>query len=359
VYNARTPLPRPSLDDWLGAVPGLKLRGGEWVGACPACGGVDRFWVRRGDTHDAVATCRQGCEFVRLLDAAGLKSPTREMSPSPRYWQSRAAKQARGVPSNATGGGEHRATSPYAPSPARRIDTARAIWTAAGEMESTPAAVYLRLHRRVWPARVAFPEAVRWLPRDAAPRWLREGKSAMPASATGALAFRFIDAAGEVVAVSLDALTDAGDRAVDAYGGRWRRTFGVVKGAACPVGTHGGAPIVVVEGAVTALAAVWLTNAGAQVMAAGGANNLRALIPMLSRTTRPVEVWADNDPVGRGDGAIRLAAGLRRAGVDATVKFDYSTGAPGSDAADYLNAVIAATGWPAHAHGGANETPTR
>lgn len=172
----------------------------------------------------------------------------------------------------------------------------------------------------------------------------------MPATAAGAIAFQFIDAAGALSAVTLDALTATGERPDDPRmpDHRWRKAYGVCVGAFSMVGTQGGEPVIIVEGEISALAAVQLAKPGAQVMAAGGANFLRPLLPMLARGKRPVEVWPDGDAVGR-DAAFRLAGGLRRAGVAAKIVFDYQTEARGSDAADALQAVINATGWPAHA----------
>ena len=64
---------RPSLSDWLAAVPGLQRVGSEHHGPCPACGGEDRFRV----LDDGAAFCRQcapegGDGFPALLNAAGL-----------------------------------------------------------------------------------------------------------------------------------------------------------------------------------------------------------------------------------------------------------------------------------------------
>ena len=63
---------RPTVDDWLAAVPGLRRVGNEYHGACPNCGGDDRFRV----LDDGAAFCRQcsptGAEFPTLLHAANL-----------------------------------------------------------------------------------------------------------------------------------------------------------------------------------------------------------------------------------------------------------------------------------------------
>ena len=62
----------PSFPDWQARASalGLKRRGAELVGPCPACGGTDRFAVADKDGR-AVFNCR-GCEgFAEILEAAG------------------------------------------------------------------------------------------------------------------------------------------------------------------------------------------------------------------------------------------------------------------------------------------------
>lgn len=68
---------------------GLKKSGSQYSGPCPCCGGNDRFWIKRGKSHDIIATCRQGCTFgtiAKELRALGMV----EFSPfesGPRYRQ--------------------------------------------------------------------------------------------------------------------------------------------------------------------------------------------------------------------------------------------------------------------------------
>lgn len=45
----------------------LKRMGAEFKGACPVCGGNDRFHVKRGKTHDVIYHCRQGCQFIEIV----------------------------------------------------------------------------------------------------------------------------------------------------------------------------------------------------------------------------------------------------------------------------------------------------
>lgn len=44
----------------------LKKNGIEYHGACPLCGGKDRFWLKPGRTKDIVMSCRRGCQFKDL-----------------------------------------------------------------------------------------------------------------------------------------------------------------------------------------------------------------------------------------------------------------------------------------------------
>ena len=70
--------PRPSWGDWCEAAQrlGLKRQGGELKGACPACGGTDRFHVRQGGGACALVGCRgcldgqeRGAGFGEVLNA--------------------------------------------------------------------------------------------------------------------------------------------------------------------------------------------------------------------------------------------------------------------------------------------------
>lgn len=58
--------------NWLGDIAsvaqslGLRKKGGEWKGACPECGGDDRFHIQKGKVHPIVMHCRHGCDFATL-----------------------------------------------------------------------------------------------------------------------------------------------------------------------------------------------------------------------------------------------------------------------------------------------------
>lgn len=319
---------QPSIDDWCRAVPDLRKVGAQWQGPCPACGGTDRFHVQAATQRaGAMAHCRAGCDYERLLDAAGLMA---------RRESARYRPERRRFPATQTATQTASYVPPYAPP----IE----IWKAAHDIEGTPAAVYLRSRRRVWPEGIPLPPSCRWLRRESTRDlhgvWI-------PDTAAGAVVFLYQARPGEAAAVSMEAITANGERAIHA-GNRWRRTFGKAGGACCAVGAPGGSPVVVVEGEVSALAAVWLAEPGAQVLAAGSTSGMRNLFSVLARGGRPVEVWNDNDEPGR-KAAFRLAHAYRRAGFPAAVKTNRTTDASGSDAADALQSIIETSGWPAHA----------
>ena len=46
---------------------GLKRAGREYKGACPICGGDDRFHIKEGKTDDLLVYCRQGCTYPQLM----------------------------------------------------------------------------------------------------------------------------------------------------------------------------------------------------------------------------------------------------------------------------------------------------
>jgi len=328
----------PSAEEWAEALS-LQRRGARaWAGACPLCGGDDRLHVQ-ATSEGAIVGCR-GCidghptalraqRFGELLRAAGLAS-SRPMRNSKRYTLTAKSKRRPDARASAARKGNARSSAPYAPAPGD-------IWAATATPASTPAERYLRDRRRVLSPTAAIPAALGWLPSTAAvAKRLR-----MPATAAGALCFRYANTTG-LAAVSCEALTVDGELTPQ----RWRRTFGKRTGAVCAVGKPDGAPVVVVEGEVSALAAAVLSP-GAQVIAAGGTASMLNLPDLLHAHAhgRQVEVWADNDTPGRM-AARGLAAGLQRVGIDATVKHDCATDRVGSDAADWLQQVIDTDGYP-------------
>jgi len=327
-----TPL---SVDDWLRAVPGLRRHGQQWKGVCPACQATKDFWIREGTRRPgAVVGCGRGCDYESLLRGAGL-------------W--RDAGDAKAIKSTP-------ATPPPAPPISKPTYSAPMdMWRAGLCADDTPGKVYLTYQRAVWVPSVALPRSVRWLPAETA-RGALEGVH-MPPWAAGSLMYAYQAERGAICAVSMLAVTDDGlDLPKTAPGAdgyfsgrvcdvpaRWRRTFGSAKGAACALGAPGGAPVVVVEGEVTGLAAVWLSAPGSQVLAAGGASGVKNLAPLLIRGERAVDIWVDFDTAGR-EAAMDLQRKCAAAGLPCTMNFKQVTAAPGSDAADYLHDAAMDTG---------------
>jgi hypothetical protein len=63
---------------------GLQKSGGEYKGACPICGGDDRFHIRQGKNHDLLVYCRHGCTYSQImatLEKAGLVPKTDYIAP--------------------------------------------------------------------------------------------------------------------------------------------------------------------------------------------------------------------------------------------------------------------------------------
>lgn len=63
---------------------GLQKSGGEYKGACPICGGDDRFHIRQGKNHELLVYCRHGCTYSQImatLEKAGLVPKTNYIAP--------------------------------------------------------------------------------------------------------------------------------------------------------------------------------------------------------------------------------------------------------------------------------------
>ena len=79
----------PGFADWQGkaAALGLRRQGRELVGACPSCGGTDRFAVKPVQGGEALIHCRQCKGFVDILKAAGLAEdrPTNGAAPTREF----------------------------------------------------------------------------------------------------------------------------------------------------------------------------------------------------------------------------------------------------------------------------------
>jgi len=328
----------PEPDDWARACGNLTRKGGEWSGPCPVCGGKDRFHVKRASRRaGAVVDCRQcHAPYAELLKAVGLNGD-------------RGGLQfAQPKPNN-----DGRKYSRH------RVELANTIWHHLSvPIEYTPGAVYLRDTRRVWPQGMAFPNSVRWLSRDNAPVELTRGKQPLAAESgiapAGCVVFRFncmpnaheLVKPGEIASVSLEGI-DAAGKQFKRESGRARQACGVRSGSVCAVGAKGAKHIVIVEGEVTALAAVWQTEQDAQVLSAGSYSNFHTLTRMFpaERGKLRIEIWADNDR-NSDNAAGALAYKLARRGHHASAIKRGIDSIAGSDAADLLQRYIDANQIP-------------
>ena len=187
--------------------------------------------------------------------------------------------------------------------PDARAALAARLWAASGPADSTAGRVYLA-RRCTWPPAGIGPDlpaAVRWLPaelarfRDESVKWY-----GLPAGAAGALAFAWRTLAGELAAVSLLAVSAAGER-VTWFGDRAVRVRAVgSRTGAVFVARPGepGADLQIAEGEADALACVlapWV-GPGAVYAVGGTAGMVRAA----ALGSGAVVVHADGDPGGRG-----------------------------------------------------------
>ena len=187
------------------------------------------------------------------------------------------------------------------------------MWAEGVPADHGPGRAYLA-GRWVWPgadvdgAPPLPAAAVRWLPRKAAApiRDPRTGKGLwLPETAAGALLVAFTDAAGEVVAVQLEALTAAGERTPWTTPDgqpqqRYRRTRGRATGAYLRLSRSEGEArqLVIVEGPTDALAAFWLWMSST-VWGCAGTAGYRHLRPEDVAGFDPVVLAADGDLAGQ------------------------------------------------------------
>ena len=242
----------PGVSDWLAALPRLKRRGKEYVGACPNCGGTDRFHVREGSGGTAIVGCR-GCidglprperakRFGEILRAVGLSQPA-----GVQHVQSAFRNPEPAAPAVAQGA-----------SGAKQFGAAN-VWARTVAAKSGCSARLYLAGRMCWPDRddMPVPRSVRWLPRERMPRG--RGFPPIPRHAAGAIAFRYEDMESETSAVSLEALDRRGRR-LEPVSERWRRTVGTRQRAFFRAGYPDGSPLVVAGGrarCTCGVVAVW------------------------------------------------------------------------------------------------------
>ena len=281
-------------EDWVSALPQHKIKGGELVGPCPACGGTDRFHVRRQNDMGGVLVGCRGCidgqptsarseQFLQILKTVfGEPSSDRFRTPPKRV----PVSQPAAVDTHDLGA----------------IAVARRLWSAGEDVNSKPVRAYLN-RRLVWPsqdaARAVPSQSMRWLggarARELLP--LAKGRSPWPDGCAGALMCAFKTAEAEVRAVSLEGLRADGTLNQP---DRFRRTYGRREDAwFAPVATNG--LIVMCEGEMNALACVALGFLGrdeyvdCEPRAYGGTASLvKAVLPV----GRPVFALIDGDKAG-------------------------------------------------------------
>ena len=338
----------PTPDVWRAAALrlGLKRRGKELVGPCPACGGEDRFRVtRRGGFF-----CRQCCPdrhagadaMRRILEAAGL---AREEEGSPSAGAPRGAAGTRSRSASRIPG-----VSAYPDDPERRSGAisgvrnspdpgqedesrpdpggARAIWLAAETCSSEPASAYLA-GRGVWPPSRPLPGAVRFIERGAAPFRLH----GWPAGAVGAVVYGFARGR-QLAAVQLECLDRDGVALawrLGRSGTAKRKTLGPARGAIFRVaGTRDGDVTVMTESVIDALAlSCWR---GVTAWASAGAGLMPALAPILAGRSGAIEIAGQEDAVGLAT-AYRLQEALAAHGRGASIVLPRA----GADAAEALS----------------------
>ena len=299
--------------------PGWRREGRALRGPCPILGvGRDRCWFQPGAAGGIAAGCR-GCGDGRgRLDAA-------------------AFAQHLDAVTAGTGVTTSSPAAPAAPPGAAGSRPALA-WRAGGPVrEGSAGWRYLVERRRVWPAGLALPGSVRWLPAAAAAE--HRVRPRPPAAAAGLLLYRFTHAAekGPAAALQVEAVTADGARVV----GGWRlrdrgrdveralrrptiagsamagRVLEVLTGAI-------GRGVHVAEGPLDGLALVALERLGVVSLAAAAVVAVPGTATMAAAAVvgqvGPVTIWAD------GDGPGVVAAARMRAALGSRARVRFSGG---------------------------------
>ena len=321
---------KPTFGDWCNVAKqwGLKKIGDELKGACPVCGGTDRFHVKLISYGDALIGCRgcmdgqpRGTGFAEVL---AVVFPDRAHRREKVY-----TKPSCSFPRFAG----HDLPRVRTPKTATGATVAQRIWAAATLADDSPTRVYLAKRRCFPPSGTGgrLPNTVRCLSKQAAPRRCK-GWSGLPDGAHCAAVFAYHTTAGDVQAVMLEALSARGERLPGIK--RWRRTVGEKKGCVFCAGEHfsEAAGIVVTEGEVSAMAARWIYPK-CIVLATGGTAGLQAWRPSSTQTSLPVIIEADGDLEG-SNAARTLQAALDAQGV--TVRVVWRDLELGYDTADDL-----------------------
>ena len=277
--------------------PDFRRRGQEWHGPCPVTSvGKTKAWFGPGAERDGVrAGCRHCGETGGKLNGDAFREHLVAVVGA----------------SDGSPGGRPRIGSSTTVEWRKRHGGALIlpdrVWRSARSPAGSPGELYLVRRRAVWPAELALPPSVRWLPASRA-RILRRR---LPDGAVGVIVYRFVEP-GDVatMAVQVEAVAADGERVsfppgakrVSVEGSRFGpRVFWAVGDVAN--GVH------VCEGVTDALALFHLQclGAGFRAAAALGVGPTAGICGVHSASgfrleaipgSAPVIVWPDGDPAG-------------------------------------------------------------
>lgn len=270
----------------------LRRQGREWIGACPSCGGVDRFSI---NPAKGVFNCRGsgGGDAITLVQHA-LGKPFLE---SCRWITGKAIGPAAGPRHVGIFDGKRRLPPPVDPSP-----VALDFWRRAVPIEGTPAEAYLTRWRGLLGP---FPPSLRFLASALHPHLERPFPALVAALSAED---------GQPGSVQICFLDQDDNRLADKHYAR--RTFGGMGGAAVRLGAAGDT-LGLAEGVETALSVAQLY--GVTCWATCGAQRFASIA--LPSTVRHVVVFADDDEKGTSvEAAQRAAATLKAEGLGVTIR---------------------------------------
>ena len=275
---------RPTPDEWLAQLPGLKKVGGQLQGPCPECGGSDRFHVNLREPH--TWNCR-GCNSRTIaatvfapgdpVAGGGRQPPANRVLCPP---EGRGGKPPTQAMVGKLLAASRRIPHREADHPARRWITARNLW---------------------WPS-VPTPKALRWI--DAGPWWPEhQGVGALLAfvAAPAAWIAHWPDSP-PFTGVQCIHVDQDGGPVLDRPGGNAKVSYGAVKGNVFLAGDprpEKTDALNLTEGVADCLALACRFNSTSAAML-GTANYTHPEPRVLAwaKTFAPIYVNADNDPPG-------------------------------------------------------------
>lgn len=319
----------------------LKRSGHEWIGPCPACGGVDRLGV---NPAKGVFICRGfgGGGVIRLVEhieglpfLAAVEAITGDPRPGrgPTKLSDEALARIKQARLRAD---EQREARKREQAAAERKNRGRAgdIWRSAVPIDGTLAEIYLH-HRGIPTPREGWPDCFRFHPRVSYPD--RDGQYP-------ALICRADNEQGVPVAIWRIYLARDGKGKANAP--KSKLGLGGVAGAAVRIGCEG-PHIGICEGVETALGAWYLTGRAFPVWAALSTSGVVGF--QVPESVSKVTIFADGDkpirrkgdeyvpsePAGRA-AARKLHERLMNEGIECVIASEPPAGA------DYLDLWVAA-----------------